>query len=436
VGYPVTAGRLIVPPWSRTAAAGLGMAMLVAGAALIELDAAAGGSHQVDDGHSIPPSVLGPLAGHGGSYLFISRFWLLLAVMAAGYALVVVAAALRPAYAIAGIAVLHLIVILGPPLTSDVFSYLDYARLGVLHGINPYAHSPAFLKADPAYAYVGHLWRHVASAYGPLFTVASYPAALLGVAGGVMYLKSLAVLSSLAVAGLTAACAHVRGRDPVRAALIVGANPLMIVYGAAAAHNDLMMIALVMLGVWLALRGRAAGAGGASVLAAAVKASAVVVLPFMLIGSRERLRTAAGALAAAVAVGVMAAAVFGGKTLGFIPVLERQQRLSTPNAFPSEVARLFGQSHLTAFDRTLLHVALAGALVYLLVRVWRGADWLTGAGWALLATAVATTWMLSWYTLWALPFAALTRDRRLLAAVLLIQGLYLAHRLGPLVPTL
>jgi len=210
----------------------------------------------------------------------------------------------------------------------------------------------------------------------------------------------------------------------------------MIVYGAAAAHNDLMMIALVMLGVWLALRGRAAGAGGASVLAAAVKASAVVVLPFMLIGSRERLRTAAGALAAAVAVGVMAAAVFGGKTLGFIPVLERQQRLSTPNAFPSEVARLFGQSHLTAFDRTLLHVALAGALVYLLVRVWRGADWLTGAGWALLATAVATTWMLSWYTLWALPFAALTRDRRLLAAVLLIQGLYLAHRLGPLVPTL
>jgi hypothetical protein len=108
----------------------------------------------------------------------------------------------------------------------------------------------------------------------------------------------------------------------------------------------------------------------------------------------------------------------------------------TPNAVPSEIARLFGQARLTSLDRTVMHVLLVAALVYLLVRVWRGADWVVAAGWGLLATAVATTWMLSWYTLWALPFAALTRDRRLLVAVLAIQVLYIAHRLGPLVPTL
>ena len=410
--------------------------MLIGGATLVALDAAAGGSHLVDDGHAVPASVLGPLAGHGGSYLYIARFWLLLGLMMAGYLLIVAAGRLRPAPAIAGIVALHLIVLIGPPLTSDVFSYLDYARLGVVHGINPYAHSPAFLKADPVYPYVGHLWRHVGSADGPLFTVASYPAALLGVAGGVFYLKSLAVLASLAAAGLTAACAHIRGRDPVRAALIVGANPLLIVYGAEAGHNDLVMLALMMLGVWLALRGRAAGSGATTVLAAAVKASSVVVLPFMLIGSRERMRTLAGAVAGAASVAVLALVAFGGKALGFIPVLEHQQRLVTPNAFPSEIARLFGQARLTSLDRTVLHVLLLAALVYLLVRVWRGADWLVAAGWGLLATAVATTWMLSWYTLWALPFATLTRDRRLLVAVLLIQGLYIAHRLGPLVPTL
>lgn len=436
MGYPLTAGRLVVPPWSRAVAGGVGMATVVGGAFIVALDAAAGGSHQVDDGHAVPPSILGPLAGHGGSYLYVARFWLLLALMMAGYALIVAAGTLRPATAIAGIVALQLIVLIGPPLTSDVFSYLDYARLGVLHGINPYAHSPAFLRTEPVYPYVGHLWRHVPSAYGPLFTVASYPAALFGLAGGIFYLKSLAAIASLAAVGFTAACARARGRDPIRAALIVGANPLMIVYGAESAHNDLLMMAMLMGGVWLALRGRSAGGAVTTVLATAVKASSVIVLPFMLIGSRERLRTLAGAVVGAVSAALLGLALFGGKALGFVPVLERQQRLVTPNAFPSEVARLFGQAKITSLDRTVTHVLLAAALVYLLVRVWRGADWIVGAGWGLLATAVATTWMLSWYTLWALPFATLTRDRRLLVAVLLIQGLYIAHRLGPLVPSL
>ena len=77
----------------------------------------------------------------------------------------------------------------------------------------------------------------------------------------------------------------------------------------------------------------------------------------------------------------LALAVFGGRALGFVPVLERQQRLVTPNAVPSEIARLFGQAQITPPDRTLMHVVLAAALVYLLVRVWRGADWVVAAGW-------------------------------------------------------
>jgi hypothetical protein len=80
----------------------------------------------------------------------------------------------------------------------------------------------------------------------------------------------------------------------------------------------------------------------------------------------------------------------------------------------------------------VLHVLLVAAIAYLLVRVWRGADWVSGSGWALLAATVTATWMLSWYTLWALPFAAVARDRRLVAAVLLVQGLYLVHRAVPL----
>ena len=50
----------------------------------------------------------------------------------------------------------------------------------------------AFMPGDPLFGYVGHRWRHTPSAYGPLFTLASYPAGLLGIAGGVALLKALA----------------------------------------------------------------------------------------------------------------------------------------------------------------------------------------------------------------------------------------------------
>src|SRR5256885_17199766 len=37
------------------------------------------------------------------------------------------------------IVALHVIFLLGPPLLSmDVFSYIEYGRLGAIHGLNPY----------------------------------------------------------------------------------------------------------------------------------------------------------------------------------------------------------------------------------------------------------------------------------------------------------
>ena len=39
-------------------------------------------------------------------------------------------------------------------LSHDVYSYLDYARLGVVHGLDPYVHPPLAAPADPAFAHV------------------------------------------------------------------------------------------------------------------------------------------------------------------------------------------------------------------------------------------------------------------------------------------
>lgn len=66
------------------------------------------------------------------------------------------------------------------------------------------------------------------------------------------------------------------------------------------------------------------------------------------------------------------------------------------------------------------HVVAVGLLLAavgtLLVRVRRGADWLTATGWSFVALLVTTTWLLPWYVAWVAPFAALSADRRLLVA--------------------
>ena len=72
---------------------------------------------------------------------------------------------------------------------------------------------------------------------------------------------------------------------------------------------------------------------------------------------------------------------------------------------------------------------MIGAVIGLLVAVWRGTmDWIAASGWSLLLLAVTSPWLLAWYTFWPLPLAAVTRDRRLLAAVIFVQVLFVLHR--------
>jgi hypothetical protein len=52
-------------------------------------------------------------------------------------------------------------------------------------------------------------------------------------------------------------------------------------------------------------------------------------------------------------------------------------------------------------------LVLLPTVALLLVRVYRGGNWLENAGWATFAILVTTTWFLPWYLIWFLPIAAL-----------------------------
>jgi alpha-1,6-mannosyltransferase len=335
------------------------------------------------------------------------------------------------------IGVLHAIVFVGPILIStDVFSYIAYARMGVEHGLNPYLHGPSAIASDPVVRYVGHDWLRVATAYGPIYTLLSYPLAPLGVVGALWGMKVMALLASLGTLALTWHCARLRGLDPATATLAVGANPLYFIYGLGGAHNDLIMMLLMMLAVSLSIRaprsaGREAGAGAVIVIGALVKATVAALLPFVIL-SRRRIAPILGALAALAAGALVGYVAFGASGINIVAALNRDAAFVSTDSFATEIAHLFGKPGVFPIDHDLLKAGLVVIILHLMWRTWRGYDWVAASGWTLLAISVTSTWLLAWYILWPLPLAVISRDRRLLVATLFIQALFILHQISPL----
>ncbi len=427
---------------SRVTLALAGLCVLVLLAATVEvgLDAAVGHSPLVPGTPGITGWLTNPfgVGARIGERLGFRVFLIALLSFTGAYAILLALARRLAgdrragAWAIALVGTLSVVVCAGPILFStDVFSYIAYARMGVLHGLDPYLHGPVAASGDGIYKYVGDDWRKVATAYGPLYTLLSYPLALLGLKGAVWGAKVMALAASAGTLALTWRCARIRGYDPPTALLVVGANPLYVLYGLGGAHNDVIMTFFMMAAVAWVLAERDAPAGAAVVAGALVKATAAAMLPFMLL-SRRKVSALWGAVAALVAVAVVSYPVFGVHGLDVVAALNRDAALVSTDSFPNELAHLLGKPGVFPADHTLLKAALVIIVAHLMWRTWRGYDWVAASGWALLAIAVTSTWLLAWYTLWTLPLAVVARDRRLLIATFAVQGLFIIHQTAPL----
>jgi uncharacterized membrane protein len=317
-------------------------------------------------------------------------------------------------------------------LSHDVFSYVDYARLGVRHGLDPYVHPPLAAPSDPAFARV--TWTDTTSAYGPLFTLATYPLAWLPVAGAVAALQAVTALAVLGLAALVARLAAWRGVEPLRAAAFVALNPLVLVHVVGGAHNDGLTMLLALLGVAAVLAAREASGGAALVAAVAVKASAAVVAPFALVGvARERagrplLRFLLGAALAAAAIAIAAYAAFGWHWLHAFGLAGENQGRTSHMSIPTTFARIVGWDE--EGPRAIALALYAVLVAFLLVRTWHGDDWVRAAAWASLGLLLATSWLLPWYLIWALPLTAISRDRPLQLLTLALT----AYQLGARIP--
>jgi hypothetical protein len=363
-------------------------------------------------------------------------------VMFISYVVVVSKASrLSPRAVLGCIAAVNALVLLAPPLLStDIFSYQFYGKMGAQFGFNPYLAGPYALHLDPLFGYIGAKWVYTPTVYGPLFTAISYVLAPLSIAASAMVYKSIATAASLATVALVWKAAQLRGVNAVRAVALVGLNPLTVVFGVGGGHNDLLMLSALVAGVYLLLLDRERSSGAMILVATAVKVSAVLPLLFALISGRGRglakLRrgVALGALTAGAALVVLSFGLFGTGALHLPSTLETVQSRGDWHSVPG-LALALGFPTASAVLSLALGGVFLAVLAFLVLEVWRDRlDWLAATGWMTAALLVTTSSLLPWYVAWLTPFAALVRDRRLWRFALWATGFILALQLAGYIP--
>lgn len=385
-------------------------------------------SEGIGSSSAYPVWLAGPLRGLA-SPLTTPGWIALLALLTVLYGLsLALSRHVPPVWAVASVVVAHVAFALGPPLwLSDVFNYIGFARLGATHGLDPYSHTLGALGHDPAHAL--STWRRIASPYGPLFTVASYPLAAVGIATATWATKIVSVGTSLVCLFLVWRLAQLLKRPPVPALMFVGLNPLWLVFEVGGAHNDALALALALTAVLLLVRGHDRAAGALAVTAAAVKVTLGLALPFLWVASSRRGRVVVGAAAALVAVGVLSLAVFGEVTSA-LGAFANQGSYVSLRSVPGQVsAGILSVGTIPQGLAIGALIAFGAVALALLVMVARGADWVGGLGWATLALLLSLTWLMPWYAAWLLPFAALAEGRRLRGAALLLTAFLLVVRM-------
>jgi hypothetical protein len=392
---------------------------------------------------------------------------------------------LRSRWAIAAIVMVHAIFFLAPPLAlTDVFNYVNYGRMEVVHHLNPYTTIPILEPHnDPSY-YLSN-WHQLLSPYGPLFTLMTFVLVPLGVATSFWAIKAILAAVSLGTIFLVWRCARLLGRDPVAAIVLVGLNPIVLVWGLGGDHNDFLMVFCIVLGFYLLLRSGAwvagdrskigqqaesarqpavneraevdssvaqpaeragwpetlrgwlwplapleVAAGMAFVTAAAIKASGGILIPVVL---AALLRAPRAVVQVILGMATAGAAVAAASLIAFglhVPDLSTQSKLVTSLSAPNLLGLALGSGGETETLRLLLSGVLILVVLGCCVLAWRRKDAITASGWVTIALLLTLGWVLPWYVLWVLPLAALSDSRRLRTTALAL-GVYLIVAWAP-----
>ena len=333
------------------------------------------------------------------------------------------------------------LILIPPVFSRDVYSYLAIGRMMIV-GANPYEMGPADALGpdDPLAHQVDGRWQHTTSPYGPAFLLL-----MKGVSSitGDHVLRGVILARILALGGVALivwALPRLGRRchlDPVSVLWLGALNPLVLFHLIGGAHNEAVMLGLMLAGLEVALARPThiwAILGGSALVATAVgiKVTAVLALAFLVImlargrGGRWRDLVVISLIVGAASVVVFAVlSLWAGAGIGWLTALGTPGTVRSFLSVSTSIglgAGIIGLllglgDHTDAAVTTVQPVGTAAAAAIslaLMWRTWRGhLDPLVGLGLSLGAFVLLGPVIQPWYLLWAvLPLAAATHDPR------------------------
>lgn len=313
------------------------------------------------------------------------------------------------------------VLIMPPAFSRDIYSYVAQGEL-VDRGLSPYLRTPSALGPGRFLDLVDPLWRHAPAAYGPAWE--RLGGAIVALAGHQTATAALgfrlAALAGLAlIAWAVPSLARSAGRPGNAAFALAALNPAVLLTLVGAAHNDALMLGLLVAGCALARRGHVLPGLLLCALAAQVKIPALIGAVFIGwwwsdAGAtwRQRVPRVAAALGivAALMVLIGLAANLGWDWLTglanpgtVVSWLDPVTAAGLAAAHAAAAAGLGQHAAVLVAICRAAGLALAGVLTLrLLVRSGRGgpAAEVAALGWSLLLVALLGPVVWPWYETW------------------------------------
>ncbi|GAB4027644.1 MAG: hypothetical protein Fur0011_6150 [Candidatus Microgenomates bacterium] len=178
-----------------------------------------------------------------------------------------------------------------PMLSYDIFNYMFHGKILWLYGSNPHSTAPLVFEGDLWLRFMR--WIHTPSAYGPVFTLIESPAYLLGFGKfvPVLYLMKATMISfyvwSVYLTGLIMKQLNKPKSTIILSQLLLAFNPFLWLELVVNAHNDAVMIALLLYAIYASLKHNQIKSFLSLMLSVGVKYVTVVTTPFFLLKNKQ-----------------------------------------------------------------------------------------------------------------------------------------------------
>ncbi|HET9090479.1 MAG TPA: polyprenol phosphomannose-dependent alpha 1,6 mannosyltransferase MptB [Acidimicrobiales bacterium] len=368
-----------------------------------------------------------PLGGYGGAHAVLYAAMAALGLAWLGLGMIARRGSLSRSRVLVAAVAWAAPLFAGAPLFSrDIYSYIAQGELAA-SGLNPYHVAPSALAHDTLYYSLAAVWRHTPSPYGPLFVLLTRAGARVA---GTGLIEQILVFRALELVGLALGAwaiviiaRRLHANEGVALWLAV-LSPLALLSDVSAAHNDTLMIGLLLAGIALSLRGARRGALALIAVAGAVKLPALAGVAVLTVRDLRGVPWRRGAVLVIEAL-VITVVVLAASTLvnGYgwtwasptaLSIPSELRTLATPSvsvgAFIAATLRVAGAHTLSTHTvvsvvQYVFDVATLGVIAMALLTI-RAYNAVRVLGAVLLAVVLGGPTLWPWYLLWGLSVLA------------------------------